>query len=190
MRVLLEDVQEIGHCEEARMHAAEHSGDQQHDQHRTEAAAIAHHAVHRLEIRGLRARILLLHLLLLAAAVHIGGDAAGQERNARRQNHKGDGVDYLCIEQPVNRPEEQCEAAHGSNDDHGFFNSLHIVFLPFCRRFCQLSIFSIIFSCVASARVSSPLQRPSCSTNTRSDMPSISGISEEIIMMALPCSLS
>src|ERR1700693_2307516 len=43
-----------------------------------------------------------------------------------------------------------------------------------------------IFSCVASARESSPTLSPSCMTKIRSLIPRTSGSSEEIIMIALP----
>lgn len=41
-------------------------------------------------------------------------------------------------------------------------------------------------SCVASARVNSPVKRPSCITRMRSLIPSTSGSSDEIMMIATP----
>ena len=58
------------------------------------------------------------------------------------------------------------------------------------RRFgrgLELGRQSMMFSCVASLPSMKPVMRPSHMTMTRLDIPMISLISEEIMMMLLPC---
>lgn len=67
-----------------------------------------------------------------------------------------------------------------------FFTFLSSTFIYLIIFYCSPTITDIIFSCVASATSISPAISPFLITKTLSQIPSNSGISEDIIMIAFP----
>ena len=104
---------------------------------------------------------------------NIGGQKCGiaelDECTQQNQNHQQ--ADFTAAQQFA-----QLAVFHKCLILHGYT-------LP-SAAVCLLMASSRIFSWVASARLSSPVTRPSHMTTIRSHIPKISGISEEIMMMA------